>query len=560
MITDSLFLGKFQALFSLVFVLSMVTGVQADETSFSDGLQQRLSAGEILRVGQEPIVERAILQRLYEKNRYRSLWERNKDVRDLMAWIERSLEEGLTPTDYHQALLQKVTAVEPDNVESRIDRELLLSDALALLAIHLSAGKVDAGSLFKEWNYEMDYSRQPSGEQVLDRFRKKGVNGFLQEQVPSNRVYQGLKRALATYRLLKDKGGWQEVPAGPTLHPGDSSQRVPLLRERLRITGDYNGGSGDSQLFDSELEAAVRDFQQRHGIDADGVMGKGTLAAMNIPVEARIAQLRVNMERLRWVLNGIPEDFYGVDLAGFTLFRGADWSSPIQVGSAYHQTPVFHDLIRIVEINPTWTVPMSITRRELAPRLLKDPQGYLQKKNMELLTPDGKPVAPASVNWSAVSASSFPYVLRQKPGPDNALGRIKFLFPNQYAVYLHDTPAKALFQRTQRAFSHGCVRVGKPLELGEQLLKPNGTEWTRAHIQKIIDSGETVRIELDKPVPVLILYLTALADGKVVPETVYFRNDVYTRDPKVLKALDGPMKEKGARLMMLYEKQNGEAW
>ncbi len=280
MITDSLFAEKFPVFISLVLMLLITTGLPAGEAVFPDALEQRLSTEKILKVQQEPIVERAILQRLYEKNGYRSLWERKGNVEELMNWISRSREEGLTPADYHQAILEKMAAVDPADIGERIDRELLLTDALVLLAIHLGTGKVDANRLFKEWNYETDYSRQPSGEQVLEQLRKKGVNGFLQDLVPSNRVYLGLKRALANYRSLQENGGWGSLPEGPTLHPGDSSPRVPALRERLRVTGDYSGGSSDSQLFDSDLEAAVKNFQQRHGIDADGVVGKGTLAAI----------------------------------------------------------------------------------------------------------------------------------------------------------------------------------------------------------------------------------------------------------------------------------------
>jgi len=278
-------------------------------------------------------------------------------------------------------------------------------------------------------------------------------------------------------------------------------------------------------------------------------VGKNTLAALNIPVEDRINQIRVNMERLRWIYHGIPDNFYGVDLAAFEIFyNNSNWLSPVQIGKTYHQTPVFHDVIRIVEINPTWTVPRSITRRELAPGLLQNPQEYLNTKNMELLTPGGEVVDPASVNWASISAQDFPYMLRQRSGPDNALGRIKFLFPNKHAVYLHDTPSRSLFEHPQRAFSHGCIRVEKPLELGVRLLQPNGSEWTLERIQQIIDSGKTTRIKLKKPVPILILYMTATIPRGDSRGPVQFRTDIYKRDTKVLKALDGLVKEKGSKL------------
>lgn len=546
-------------------LLMLFPGVQgaagAPEADFTALLQQRLDAeGEVV-VASEPIVERSMLAQLYRKAGYRPLWEHQENVATLLQWIERSREEGLKPDDYHWKVLRELETARPSSAAAQVERELLLTDALLLLGMHLSTGKTDAAELYKEWNYEVDYTGAASAQAILGHLDQVSLGRLLEEQLPDGEIYQGLRQALERLRSLQARGGWPAVPEGPTLHPGDRSPRVEILRRRLLASGDLDSSSGDPQLYDDAVAEAVTRFQKRHLLEADGLVGKGTLEALNVSVASRIEQVRVNLERLRWVSHGIPDTFYGVDLAGFILFRGEEWTSPVQVGDAYNQTPVFHDLIRIVEINPTWTVPMSITRRELAPELLQDPLGYLERKNMELLqAADGTPVDPVTVDWSSISAERFPYVLRQRPGPDNALGRIKFLFPNEYAVYLHDTPSKALFSRIRRAFSHGCIRVGKPLELAEQLLRPNGPEWTQRRIQEVIDSGETQRIRLEQPVPVLILYLTAVADGEGVGGLVEFRPDIYGRDQRVLEALNGPVKEKGGKLLAGYREQRGQEW
>ncbi len=544
------------AFFVLVLISVTVCG---QETGFSERLQQRLAQPGELRVAGERIVERTIVARLYEQNGYRPVWQNPRSVAALLAWVNRSREEGLDPADYHRSALERWAGAQPESVDQQVERELLFSDALLTLGIHLGTGKVNPGQLFKEWNYEMDYSQTPTSRDLLSSLERGDIDALFQGRLPKLPMYVGLRTVLARLREQQAAGGWPVVPLGPTLHPGDRSPRVKVLRERLLVTGELQSSSDDPEYFDEALAGAVKRFQADHLLDADGVVGKGTLAALNVPVQERIRQVRINLDRLRWVAHGLPEDYYLADLAGFQLYRsGSHWTSPIQVGQAYHQTPVFQDRIRIVEINPTWTVPMSITRRELAPRLLEDPLGYLKEKNMELLTPDGRPVDPSTVDWSNVTAQRFPYVLRQRPGPDNSLGRIKFLFPNQYAVYLHDTPSRGLFSRTRRAFSHGCVRVGKPLELGEQLLKPNGPEWTRQRIQQVIDSGETTRIQLTRPVPILILYLTAVTDGQGIE--VQFRPDVYQRDAKVWKALESAPQEKGAEILEQFSRQRGQPW
>jgi len=293
-------------------------------------------------------------------------------------------------------------------------------------------------------------------------------------------------------------------------------------------------------LFDPAVEDAVKAFQERHGLDVDGAIGAKTVAAMNVPVQERIEQLRVNLERQRWYVHENRGEFIVTDIAGFNVYLVRDdvviWDAKVQVGKAYRQTPVFKDMIRYLEFNPTWTIPPGILRRSILPNLKKDPD-YLDKKGYLLLTQDGKRVDPKTVDWASIK--TMPYIVREPPGPDNALGLVKFMFPNKHMVYLHDTNHREQFSASSRTFSSGCVRVERPFELAEKLLAGQ-KDWDRRKIDAVVASGKTTRVNLEKPMRVVIAYSTAVArDGRV-----FFREDVYNRDAKVSNALDAPFRKR----------------
>jgi murein L,D-transpeptidase YcbB/YkuD len=359
----------------------------------------------------------------------------------------------------------------------------------------------------------------------------------LDEAAPRSGFYRALQKHLATYRQIAAAGGWPRVPEGATLHPGDTDPRVAAIRARLLVTGDLPADSdATSSIFDDELKAAVIEFQERQGLDADGVVGKASYEAMNVPVETRIDQLRLSLERLRWVRSERDERFIAVNIASFRVFFVSDghitWTSRVMVGKPYRQTPVFRGTLSYMEINPTWTVPPTILRNDVLPAIKKDPS-YLQTKNMSVIDRDGRKVDPASVDWQSYR-SSIPYSIRQEPGPKNALGEIKFIFPNKHFVFLHDTPDRSLFARPERTFSSGCIRVEHPFELAELIMNDPAT-WDQAALKKVRDSHQTRRINTPK-LPVLVLYLTASVEQDGRPR---FLKDVYARDAAVLKALDG---------------------
>ncbi len=290
------------------------------------------------------------------------------------------------------------------------------------------------------------------------------------------------------------------------------------------------------KIFDQAVHDAVLAFQQKEGLEADGIVGRNTLAAMNKNLSYRIQQLELNLERWRWTPTDFGDDYLLVNIPSFLLHIYEDHDSlvlvkKVVVGKLKHKTPVFEDLVQYLELNPYWTVPFSIATNEILPKLKRNP-GYLGANNMELLA-GGKSISPYSVNWAGIGRHNFRYTIRQKPGDKNALGRVKFMFPNLYNIYLHDTPSKRLFGEAYRPFSHGCVRVHKPFELAEYLLKDN-PKWSPEKIDKAIARGKNKRIHLLKPRPIYILYFTTWVDEKT--GEVYFYRDVYGRDKVELGA------------------------
>jgi len=295
-------------------------------------------------------------------------------------------------------------------------------------------------------------------------------------------------------------------------------------------------------LYAGEIVAAVQRFQARHGLTADGSVGPATLAALNVPVEQRIAQLRANLERGRWVMGDLERDFIVVNIAGFRTYVVRDdevvWTTRSVVGRPYRRTPIFKAKMTYAVLNPTWTVPPTIFRQDILPQLRRGDFSYLTSHNMQILDARGGIVDPTSVDWAG--ARSFPYNFVQGPGRDNALGRVKFMFPNEHFVYLHDTPSRDLFQQTTRAFSSGCIRLENPLDLATLLL---GSKWDRKRIDAAIAAGKTETVFLDKAITVMLLYWTAEVDAQ---GRLAFWPDVYSRDASVIEALGAPFRAASA--------------
>ena len=493
-----------------------------------------------LNIGYANIASKHWLPALYERNGFQLLWQNPQNVKDLLTDVGRVAEEGLNPEDYHlsQLLVLKLRLDENKSPDPSLlaDYDILLTDSLVRLCYHTQFGKVDPESLDPAWNMTPQIHNKNPVAAIEKRLRTGSLAKGLNNIRPEIDYYQLLKGVLKKYRDIQDAGGWEPVPEGPTLKPGMTDQRIPLLRKRLSITGDYEGTVTDSEHYDEDLKEAVMLFQYKHRLKADGAVGKNTYASLNIPVKKKIEQIRVNLERARWVFQKEPSDYVAVDIAGFRAYHfegiNPNWSSKVQVGKPFRKTPVFKSKIKYIVFNPTWTVPPTILEEDILPRIKKNP-GYLSKMKISVIDRNGLTVDPSSVNWSKYS-KNVPYTLRQEPGPHNALGRMKFIFPNKHFIYLHDTPSRSLYGRKDRAFSSGCIRVEKNIELAEILLN-DPENWNRKRIQELLDTNKTQRVNLSKPKPVMLLYLTVWFDEN---DNFIFMRDVYERDPAVLEGLN----------------------
>ena len=489
-----------------------------------------------------PIAAVRLITELYKGRDYEPAWT-PKMIEELFDQVMRSVEHGLNPEDFHA--LQLSVRVDPgagaEDPVYRADTEILCLDALARLGVTLKFGKLDPARLDPGWNWTREFEARKPVTVFAEALTSRQIEARLEAVAPSTPFYQRLRRALVTYREIEARGGWPPIPEGKLLEPGSTGPRVALLRKRLAAEGDLTvSAPADPSVFDEDLEAAVERFQWRHGIDADGKVGPGTAEELNIPVAARIDQIRATLERFRWVYRDLPGDYIFVDIAGFNAHLVQDgevvWSTRVQVGKPYHKTPVFKDTMSYIELNPTWTIPPGILRNETLPRVRKDPD-YLSRNNMSVVTRSGEIVDPATIDWAATATKGFPHMIRQEPGPDNALGRVKFIFPNKYMVYLHDTPHQAKFDHTERAFSHGCIRTQNPFELATLLLDDQG--WDRERIDQVVESRKNTRVNLEEPLTVMLLYWTAEADAD---GTVHFRRDLYSRDAPIIKGLDEPFR------------------
>jgi murein L,D-transpeptidase YcbB/YkuD len=348
---------------------------------------------------------------------------------------------------------------------------------------------------------------------------------------------------LAAYRAIAAAGGWDTLPEGETLKVGMRDPRVPVLRRRLREAGDLTGApSTDAELYDPALETAVKHFQYRHGLDQDGAIGKNTRAAFNVPIGDRIRTLVLNLERRRWLPDDLGQRYVFVNMAGFELkLVDGDktmFDTKVVVGTPFHRTPVFSGNMSYVVVNPYWHITPSIARNEILPSVQKD-VNYLASKNIRVFSDwsaNAYEVDPHSVDWSQVSPRGMKYKFRQDSGPTNALGRIKFIFPNRHNIYLHDTPSKHLFKQSVRSFSHGCIRVQYPFDFATFVLRDR-PGWTREKIDQTVAAGDRKIVNLPQSLPVHLTYLTnwVNSDG-----SVYFRKDIYGRDKLLSDALVGP--------------------
>ena len=518
----------------------MLLPLEGARAAFPEALQSRIEA-ELTRAPGPAV---AALQRFYAERGFRPLWWGSEEAAaraaDLQAALAAADREGLDPAFYRIGHLARLARAR--DPAGRVEFEFDMSMALLRYVRDLRIGRVDPGYLGNDLP-PSDRARPPLAI-LRDAAGADNLTVWLAAQAPRGPRYLRLKRLLAGLREVAARGGWTRVPTARVLKPGMVHPDVAVLRRRLTESGDLPAEAGEGTVFDATLEAAVRRFQARHGLEVDGIVGRRTLAALNTPVEVRIRQVILNLERRRWLPADLGQRYILVNIAGFALemvereatpfVENTVFTTEVVVGTPYHQTPVFSRPMTHIVLNPYWNVPPSIAVREILPKLREDP-GYLERERFEVLAgweADAPVVDPATIDWKRVPARGFPYRFRQRPGPDNALGRLKFMLPNRYHVYLHDTPARELFRRARRAFSHGCVRLRDPRGLAVRLLAPAG--WDRERLDRAIDSGERRVIRLPAPLPVHITYFTAWVEKDGTP---HFRDDIYGRDARLAALL-----------------------
>lgn len=530
-----------------------LAGASADarenvENTLSDILRQRLeSVGRPAEMspGGDRILATRALPEFYLQRFFEPAWIQDLQVKqvalDFFNVLEQVGNDGLDPRHYHvhavEELLQEITHGNPSPAQL-VDFDLLLTDAFSVLASHYWNGRIHPEAIDPEWRaLRNDFNPIP----ILDKALENGdIKGALEGLLPSAPEYSGLRAALGHYREIANQGGWPEIPVGTKLTPGDRSGIVPLLRRRLEISADYAPGDVIEQhWYDPPLVDAVRHFQARHGLTPDGILGKGTLAALNVGAAERVRQLEVNLERWRWLPRELGERFILVNIAAFHLYvvdAGEQvLDMKVVAGKPYRRTPVFSGLMTYLVLNPYWNVPRTIAVEDFIPQMRKNPD-YLPRLGIKTYRGWGAEaleIDPRAINWSTASKSNFPYNLRQEPGELNALGQIKFMFPNAHDVYLHDTPARELFLKESRSFSSGCIRLERPLDLAAYLLK-GSTIGTREALENALQREKAKSIRLPSAFPVHLLYWTAWVDRD---GTLQFRPDIYDRDGPLERAL-----------------------
>jgi murein L,D-transpeptidase YcbB/YkuD len=500
----------------------------ADTQLFIQQQVENLLMGQGTAIAGDSIFSTDVLPKFYENRGFLPAWQDSVYAEKMLAILADADKEGLQKEDYHFTLLQElkkqlsVEANSYSHLSAQFD--LLLTDALLHYSYHLLNGKVQPKASTPTWNY----SGRLLGDTVAQTLQKaidsRQVAEELEKIKPHIPNYKALKESLAFYRGLAMKGEFPKVPADSVLPLRTNRAAIAMVRKRLFMEGLCSDTIGitpaGATYYDDSLLVAVKRFQALHALQADGIMGKSTLQEMNVSIEDRIGQLRANLERLRWTTGSLSSDFIVINIAGFELYlyhnNTLSWTTNVMTGSEKTETPVFKSTIHYLVLNPTWTVPPSIVKSAVLPAMRKD-TAYLQS------------------NTRKVYAWNFPYTVVQTPGDHNALGRVKFMFPNEHAVYLHDTPSKHLFDKADRAFSHGCIRVQNPMKLAEILLA-DSLNWNAQKLMDAVATNKTQTVMLKNRIDIMLMYWTAGIDP--ASGAVKFYRDIYKRDKKVLEALN----------------------
>jgi len=494
--------------------------------------------------GEEVSFYRELIE-FYDQRYHRSIWfdgdQFKKDPEVLIAEIKDSYGEGLKPADYHLDFIEN-SVKDPelftaDSLGKKALLEILLTNAYLSLASDYLNGKIDPEIIIEDYNHQDDNLEAQKLLKLL--VEEERLAQILETQLPKSSNYTQLRDKLYLYRDSGKIKEWPQINTDETLALEAEGRAVAQLVENLSARAYLNLESLDNrESFSQQVKRSVVRFQLDNGLNADGIVGSKTRKALNIPLEQRIKQIIVNMERWRWLPENLGSRYIYVNIADYNLklYENNQLKMEMKtiVGQEQRSTPVFSDEIDYLVLNPYWYVPKSIAVKDKLP-LIKEDYKYLQENNYSLFQYTGnnnlKEIDPAEVDWSEIDKDNFNYLLRQNPGDENALGRVKFMFPNRFSIYLHDTPSKYLFSETERGFSSGCIRIEKPVDLAEYLLKDQ-EKWDRQAIEAEMKKDKEKTVYLNNPIKIYLQYNTVWVDSL---GNLNFREDIYGRDQKIIE-------------------------
>jgi murein L,D-transpeptidase YcbB/YkuD len=522
------------------------------KSDLTDELQTRLESetSELqLKIGDRLLGSSEEIRLFYEERDFAEAWSKNGKLtklgEELKLEIAESKYDGLNPEDYHsadievlfQAISDKKGKLKAKPFAELADLDLMLTDAFFELARDLEIGKIDPSALKSEWELGVNTPSTNYNELLNESIRKGSIKDGLESLYPDFKIY---KKGREVIRDLDEKSKvdtlvWKTVNLEKSLKLGNSHASIPGLRDRLIFWEFLKPYDVKNPLvFDSQMEEGLKRYQKNNGMEPDGTIGNLTAESLNNSPSNLMDIASVNLERLRWLPDTLRDaELILVNIANYQLdyLNKLDTilTAKVIVGKEFNASPIFTAPMTYIAFSPYWNIPKSITEDEIIPAVLKNPK-YLGQKNMEVVTSSGEVVDPKSIKWSA---DPFPYLIRQKPGGSNSLGLVKFMFPNEHSIYIHDTPARSLFELENRALSHGCIRIQDP-EKFAQLLLQDDPSWTLEKINKAMNQEEEQIVDLKKNIPVVIFYMTFWADSNGAP---HFRSDIYNRDQEVLQAM-----------------------
>lgn len=524
------------------------TFAESFDTNVSVGIKRLITSNLIIltethsrRHGNDRISLQTV--KFYQSNGYLPVWSARQHIlsttQNILKILETSDQDGLNPSDYHLAQLQQIyalinNATNADEIANNIAKfDIVLTDGVFLYLSDMAYGRIDYKSYFPKWTLT---KRDININTIFQEYLQNGnTMQLLQSIRPNTKYYSELRVKLQIYQQIKTNGGFPVIANGSDLKPGKIGASVKVLQQRLLLSGELEPPVKWG-IFDDKLANAVRIYQKNNGLKPSGIVDKNTLKNLNISINDRIKTIEFNLDRLRMNELDTHAQLIVVNIPDYKLtlldYESSIFSMDAIVGNLKHRSCIVNSQIGYLEINPYWNIPRSIAVKELLPKIILDPN-YLKEKNIDTFLVEGTnklKIDPATVDWSSVDHINFPYFFRQNPGDTNALGRIKFIFPNDCGIYLHDTDEPMLFEKKKRALSHGCIRISKPLQLATYLLQDKSS-WNESAIERTVLSGKRHVVTLSNPVYIVVTYLTAWVNESGV---LQFRADIYGLDKEQL--------------------------